>query len=65
MVIMRDVATYLAKLDILRGTPALYVPWPGYDGVAHHSGPWSSDAIMVLRQLFIMLPLDSAERGDV
>ena len=65
MVIMRDVATYLAKLDIIRRTPVLYVPWPGYDDVAHHSGPWSSDAFGVLRQLFILLSLDSAGRGDV
>jgi hypothetical protein len=65
MVIMRDVATYLAKLDIIRGALALYVLWPGYDDVAHHLGPWSSDAFRVLRQLFILPPLDSAGRGDV
>lgn len=48
-VVMRDIATYLTSLDIIRGTPALYVTWPGYDEVAHHSGPWSSDAFGVLR----------------
>ncbi|MGD8596983.1 MAG: alkaline phosphatase family protein [Anaerolineae bacterium] len=49
-VVMRDVATYLVNLDIIRGTPALYVTWPGYDEVAHHSGPWSKDAFGVLRR---------------
>jgi uncharacterized membrane protein YvlD (DUF360 family) len=49
-VLMRDIATYLTSLDIIRGTPALYVTWPGYDEVAHHSGPWSSDAFGVLRR---------------
>jgi len=48
-VVMRDIATYLTSLDIIRGTPALYVTWPGYDEVAHHSGPWSSDTFGVLR----------------
>ncbi len=49
-VVMRDLATYLTSLDIIRGTPALYVTWPGYDEVAHHSGPWSSDAFGVLKR---------------
>ncbi len=47
-VFMRDVASYLTILDIIRGTPVLYVTWPGYDEVAHHSGPWTSDAFSVL-----------------
>ncbi len=47
-VFMRDLAAYLTGLDIIRGTPALYVTWPGYDEVAHHSGTWSSDAFGVL-----------------
>jgi uncharacterized membrane protein YvlD (DUF360 family) len=49
-IVMRDIATYLTSLDIIRGTPALYVTWPGYDEVAHHSGPWSSDAFGVLKR---------------
>lgn len=49
-VFMRDVSAYLTTLDIIRGAPALYVTWPGYDEVAHHSGPWSSDAFGVLRR---------------
>lgn len=49
-VLMRDISASLAMLDIVRGTPALYVTWPGYDEVAHHSGPWTRDAFRTLRQ---------------
>ena len=47
-VFMRDVSAYLTVTEILRGTPVLYVTWPGYDEVAHHSGPWTTDAFKVL-----------------
>ena len=47
-VFMRDVSAYLTVTEIIRGTPVLYVTWPGYDEVAHHSGPWTSDAFKVL-----------------
>lgn len=43
-VFLRDMAANLAVLHIARGSPAIYVLWPGYDDVAHHSGPWSEDA---------------------
>lgn len=49
-VLMRDVSSALTILDIVRGTPALYVTWPGYDEVAHHSGPWTHDAFHTLTQ---------------
>jgi uncharacterized membrane protein YvlD (DUF360 family) len=49
-VFMRDVAAYMAALDIVRGSPSIYVTWPGYDEVAHHSGPWSSDAFGTLKR---------------
>ena len=49
-VFMRDVAANLAKLEIIRGSPAIYVTWPGYDEVAHHSGPWTRDAFGALKQ---------------
>lgn len=47
-VFMRDIAANLAMLDIIRGAPSIYVTWPGYDEVAHHSGPWTSDAFKAL-----------------
>ena len=49
-VLMRDVAAYGAALDIVRGSPSIYVTYPGYDEVAHHSGPSSSDAFGVLKR---------------
>jgi uncharacterized membrane protein YvlD (DUF360 family) len=49
-VLMRDVSSYLMTLDIIRGAPSIYLTWPGYDEVAHHSGPWTTDAFKVLRQ---------------
>lgn len=47
-VFMRDIAANLTTLDIIRGAPSIYVTWPGYDEVAHHSGPWTKDAFSVL-----------------
>ena len=49
-VFMRDVTAYLMTLDIIRGAPSIYVTLPGYDEVAHHSGPWTSDAFGVLKR---------------
>jgi uncharacterized membrane protein YvlD (DUF360 family) len=42
---MRDVAEYLVTLDIVRGAPAIYATWPGYDEVAHHTGPSTKAAM--------------------
>ena len=47
-VFMRDISANLTVLDIIRGAPTIYVTWPGYDEVAHHSGPWTSDAFNAL-----------------
>jgi uncharacterized membrane protein YvlD (DUF360 family) len=48
-VFMRDIAASLAKMEIIRGSPSIYITWPGYDEVAHHSGPWTRDAFGVLK----------------
>ncbi len=48
--IVRDLAANLAILDIVRGAPSIYVTWPGYDEVAHHSGPWTGDAFGELKR---------------
>ncbi|MCS6846634.1 MAG: phage holin family protein [Anaerolineae bacterium] len=50
-VFMRDIPLYFVSLDVVRGSPAIYYTFVGYDEVAHHSGTWSSDAFNVLRQL--------------
>jgi hypothetical protein len=49
-VLVRDVFSYLMTLGIIRGSPSINLTWPGYDEVAHHSGPWTSDAFKTLRQ---------------
>lgn len=49
-VFLRELSTYFTILDILRGTPAIYTLYAGYDEVAHHSGPLSSDVLLTLRQ---------------
>ena len=49
-VFVRDVAAYLTILDIVRGVPAIYSLFAGYDEVAHHSGPSTHDAMLTLRQ---------------
>lgn len=49
-VFMRDVAEYLVTLDIVRGSPAIYATWPGYDEVAHHTGPSTKAAMDTLKQ---------------
>jgi uncharacterized membrane protein YvlD (DUF360 family) len=49
-VFMRDFAASLAKLEIIRGSPSIYITYPGYDEVAHHAGPWTKDAFGTLKQ---------------
>jgi uncharacterized membrane protein YvlD (DUF360 family) len=48
-VFMREVSGFLTLMQIVRGEPAMYTTWPGYDEVAHHSGPWSKYAFGTLR----------------
>ncbi len=49
-VLVRDLGANLTALDIVRGAPAIYLTWVGYDEVAHHSGPWTSDAFGELKR---------------
>ncbi len=49
-IFLRDVGAYLTILDIIRGVPAIYTLFAGYDEVAHHSGPWTHDAMLTLQQ---------------
>ena len=48
---MRDISANVAILDIMRGAPSIYMLYLGYDEVAHHSGPWTSDAFGDLKRL--------------
>lgn len=49
--LMRDISTNVAILDMMRGAPSIYMLYLGYDEVAHHSGPWTSDAFGDLKRL--------------
>ena len=49
-VFLRDIGTYFTILDIIRGVPAMYTLYAGFDEVAHHSGPYSNDTKITLRQ---------------
>ncbi len=49
--LMRDISTNVAILDMMRGAPSIYMLYLGYDEVAHHSGPWTSDAYGDLKRL--------------
>ncbi len=47
-VFLRDLATYAVMQEIIRGTPIIYTTFVGYDEVAHHAGPDTSDAMRTL-----------------
>ncbi len=49
--LMRDMSANVSTLEMMRGTPSIYMLYLGYDEVAHHSGPWTSDAFGDLRRL--------------
>lgn len=49
--LMRDISANVAILDIMRGAPSIYMLYLGYDEVAHHSGPWTTDAFGDLKRL--------------
>jgi uncharacterized membrane protein YvlD (DUF360 family) len=50
-VFLRDLATYMAVMDVIHGVPAVYVTYVGYDEIAHHAGPDTRDALKSLRGL--------------
>ena len=50
-VFFRDLSAYVVMLDICRGVPIIYTTFMGYDQMAHHVGPQTSDALKTLRGL--------------
>jgi hypothetical protein len=48
-VVMRDVSTQGALVDVLRGVPMIYLDYLGYDEYAHRRGPDSEMALYNLR----------------
>jgi hypothetical protein len=50
-VVFREIATQGCLIDIYRGVPFVYLNFSGYDEVAHHRGPNSIYAKLVLRSI--------------
>lgn len=50
-VFMRDISTAMVIQNIARGVPGVYTTYLGYDEIAHHSGPMTSDALKALKGL--------------
>ncbi len=50
-VLLRNISTFLVVNDVVRGVPAIYTTYVGYDEIAHHSGPTSKDAMRSLGAL--------------
>lgn len=48
-IFIRDVGTNAVILDVMRGSPAIYMTFMGYDEIAHHAGPDSPDALNSLK----------------
>ncbi len=48
-IFIRDVGTNAVILDVMRGSPAIYMTFMGYDEIAHHAGPDSTDALNSLK----------------
>lgn len=46
--LMPEMITYIGSIDILRGLPAMYLLYPGYDDLAHFSGIARSDTLRAL-----------------
>jgi putative membrane protein len=47
--VLRELSVFALTGDMLRGLPAMYTTFVGYDEVAHHSGVRSRDALRVLK----------------
>ena len=50
-VFVRDLTVFSVISDMMKGVPAVYACFAGYDEVAHHSGLERADALEVLRKI--------------
>ena len=48
-ILLRDLSIYAVMQEIMRGAPVIYMTFVGYDEVAHHAGPDTSDAMNTLK----------------
>ncbi len=47
--VLQDLSTYATISDVLRGLPAIYVLYAGYDDLAHYAGMYSPEANHALK----------------
>jgi hypothetical protein len=47
-VLLREISTILAEVDIYRGVDSIYIDYVGYDELAHHRGPFSLSSLLTL-----------------
>ncbi|MCX7944141.1 MAG: alkaline phosphatase family protein [Deltaproteobacteria bacterium] len=47
-VLLREISTILAEVDIYRGVSSIYIDYVGYDELAHHRGPLSLSSLITL-----------------
>lgn len=50
-VLLRNLSTFVVANEVVRGAPAIYTTYVGYDEVAHHAGPATGDALRTLKGL--------------
>ena len=50
-VVVRDLTVFSVLTDMMKGRPAIYACFAGYDEVAHHSGLERTDTLEVLRKI--------------
>ena len=49
--IMQEITTYLVSSDILRGIPAIYTTYAGYDNICHYAGLKTPEAVESLTEI--------------
>ncbi|MCX7957682.1 MAG: alkaline phosphatase family protein [Deltaproteobacteria bacterium] len=47
-VLLREISTILAEVDIYRGVDSIYIDYVGYDEIAHHRGPFAISSLITL-----------------
>lgn len=50
-VLLRNLSTFIVVNEMVRGAPAIYTTYVGYDEIAHHAGPTTEDALRSLKGL--------------
>lgn len=48
--ILQDLSTYTVIIDVMRGVPAIYALYAGYDDISHYAGMETREAFEMLRE---------------